>query len=212
MKKTKGQPTDKKGVNEDDEQSTGWVETLVSSLLGPEFDGSNVVVFIDKAFTSLRLVRKLFGRGIHTVGMMRAVRPKKMAKGKSWADYWPFRKYEREDEGAHARGWQRHAYTPMPDTRWTQYQGGSGGGWVQASVWRDRRFVTFLSTTFFSETGCALGPLPAAPRLSLPPARAHARLAPPSLAGTEVLRWTQSAGKRLQRTFGAGIRVLRGAS
>ena len=166
--KTKGQPTDKKAVDEDDSKTTGWVTSMIDSLIDSKFDGTGATAFFDKAFTSLRLARRLWARGIYMVGMMRALRPKKQKS--DWTKYWPFRTYEREDEGAHPPGFERRAYTPLEPPSEPQGQDFDSGGALCATVWRDRRFVTFVGTTYLD------------------------------LAREQVLCWTKSVGKRILRT------------
>ena len=97
------------------------------------------------------------------MGMVRAKRPKK-AKSGDWSDYWPFRAYGRDNKYVHTRGFVRQAYIEMEATEHEP-----DGGWIEATLWRDNRYVTMLATTFFSAVL------------------------------TTVERWTRSVGARIPR-------------
>ena len=138
--KTSGQPTDRAAVDEDSSKDLGFVLDMLNSIITEEFDNTWATGFFDKAFESVKLARMLFKRGINSDGMIRAKRPKKTPRGA--AEYWPFREYEKADEGRYEKGWMRCAYTPLIGPS------GEEEGHLQAHIWRDNRFVTLLSTTF----------------------------------------------------------------
>jgi len=113
-------------------------------LIGKAFDGIFCTVYTDKAFTTIKLARALASRGIGLVGMVRAARPKSMPRGAQ--HYWPFRAYaisERDSLGA--RGLARRAYCELPKAHGRIWQ-------LAAETWLDSRFVTLLSTAWFSAT------------------------------------------------------------
>jgi len=78
------------------------------------------------------------------VTVLEATRPKKGATGKSW----PFQAYEQHDKQFLRRGWRRTSSRPI--------KGGADGkttiGELRATVWRDNKFVTLLSTAFHCTT------------------------------------------------------------
>ena len=129
-------PSDQARLNEDS-VALGAVIQILLFLITPIFNDTSCCFFLDKAFTSFKLIRLLAKRGIHVVGMMRASRPKK-AKGGKWEDYWPFRTYTKPEERGYARGCVRSACTALPGTEWM----------VQAVLWLDNRWVTMAATTF----------------------------------------------------------------
>jgi len=91
----------------------------------------------DKAFTSIRLFRALFQRGIRGLGMVKAKKPKAMPRGAS--QYWPLPNLSKDEVEDLEPGWLRRAYTPV------------GDGFICAEAWRDNRLVTMLSTAYSSE-------------------------------------------------------------
>ena len=90
-------------------------------------------MFCDAAFTSINLFRKLFKRGIYAVGPINAKKPEKGADGNSW----PHQQFKTGDTEYLARGWDRTAFSRI-----------DGGGWIQATVWRDNKFVKLLNTVY----------------------------------------------------------------
>ena len=73
------------------------LDLCLNKLITADFDGTNCVGFYDKAFGSTRLLQETAARGIGGVAMTRGGRPKAPASGKTWADYFPFRKYIKEE-------------------------------------------------------------------------------------------------------------------
>ena len=108
--------------------------TLIHDILVTSgFDNIGCVMFCDAAFTSISLFRKLFKRGIYAVGPINAKKPDKGADGNSW----PHQQFKSGDTEYLARGWDRTAFSPI-----------DGGGWIQATVWRDNKFVKLLNTVY----------------------------------------------------------------
>ena len=106
-------------------------------LIGPEFNDTNAVGVFDKAFTSIRLFRALYARGIRAIGMIKAKKPKSTPRGAS--HYWPLPNLAKDEVEDLEPGWLRRAYTPV------------GDGWICAEAWRDNRLVTMISTAYSSE-------------------------------------------------------------
>ena len=78
----RGQPTDSGDLDEDDPLQTGFIVSLVLSLLAGKFVGTLACVYLDKAFTSNKLARALDEQGVSMVGMHRTSgRPKAMPRG-----------------------------------------------------------------------------------------------------------------------------------
>jgi len=100
------------------------------------WDFSNITLFCDAAFTSIRLFRDLFNkRGINAVGPINASKPAKGGGPTSW----PFQKFKSSDTKFLPRGWDRLAFTQL-----------QRGGWLQALTWRDNKFVKLLASVFIS--------------------------------------------------------------
>ena len=110
--------------------------TLIHDLLlTQQFDNVGCVLFCDAAFTSIRLFRALHKRGIYAVGPMNAKKPDK-AKG-GGANSWPHQTFKKGDTEYLHRGWDRTAFSKL-----------SSGGHIQATVWRDNKFVKLLNTVY----------------------------------------------------------------
>ena len=176
-----GQPTDQEPIEEDNEQHTGYVLPLCLRLIGKAFDGTFCTVYTDKAFTTIKLARALASRGIGLVGMVRAARPKSMPRGAQ--HYWPFRAYatsERDSLGA--RGLARRAYCELPKAHGRSWQ-------LAAETWLDSRFVTLLSTAWFSATAMTVKRWTAAvqAKVELPCSRQLLRYCKAALALTLAL-------------------------
>ena len=103
------------------------------TLVTPIFNGVGCIMFCDAAFTSIRLFRSLHRRGIYAVGPMNAVKPEVGADGNNW----PHQSFKKGDTEYLARGWDRTAYSKL-----------ESGGWIQATVWRDNKFVKLLNTVY----------------------------------------------------------------
>lgn len=106
--------------------------TLINDmLLTPIFDNAGCIVFCDAAFTSLKLFRQLHTRGIYAVGPMNAKKPEKGGGKNSW----PHQNFKTGDVEYLGRGWDRTAFSEL-----------DGGGYIQATVWCDNKFVKLLNT------------------------------------------------------------------
>ena len=114
-----------------------FYKLVYSTLLAnAAWDHSGHVVYMDAAFTSCRLFRDLWQhRGIGAVGPVNAQKPKEGGGKNSWSH----QKYEDKHCKYLPRGWDRCAFSPI-----------DGGGWLQAIVWRDNKFVKLLSTVFLT--------------------------------------------------------------
>ena len=64
---------------------------------------------------------------------MNAVKPEKGGGPNSW----PHQTFKTGDTEYLARGWDRTAFSKIED-----------GGWIQATVWRDNKFVKLLNTVY----------------------------------------------------------------
>ena len=107
---------------------------LINDVLMLEiFDNRGCVLFCDAAFTSVKLFRQLAKRGIGAVGPINASKPEKGGNQNSW----PHQKFKKTDTEYLSRGWDRTAYTQL-----------DSGGWMQATVWRDNKFVQLLNTCY----------------------------------------------------------------
>ena len=102
-------------------------------LMGPIFNHRGCILFCDAAFTTIRLFRHLDKRGIGAVGPMNATKPEKGGNKNSW----PHQKFKSTDTEYLGRGWDHTAYSKL-----------DGGGWIQATVWRDNKFVKLLNTSY----------------------------------------------------------------
>lgn len=79
-------------------------------------------------------------RGIKAVGPVNARKPKSGGHSNSWS----LQNLEYKHTAYLPRGWYRTAYSPI-----------DGGGWLQALVWRDSKFVKMLSTVhIYDKTPC----------------------------------------------------------
>ena len=136
----KGQPTDKDALNEDSEEDMAYVIGLMERLITKDFDGTGATAYTDKAFTSIKLARLLAKRRLALVGMLRTLgRPKLRPRGNE--HYWPFRHYSKAEMDAYIRGYRREAHVRI---------GRGDVKWLNAQLWRDARFVTLITTAFFS--------------------------------------------------------------
>lgn len=117
---------------------SGWsVHDLVTKdLLTDTFDCRGYVVVMDSYFTSIKTFEELDARGIGAIGPSSAVRPE--AENKRTGNSWPLQTYTKGVLDRLERGWRRVASRTMPKT----------GRTMRATVWRDRKFVTLLSTCF----------------------------------------------------------------
>ena len=104
-------------------------------LLTYQFDNAGCILFCDATFTSIRLFRALHKRGIFAVGPVNAKKPDK-AKG-GGANSWSHQTFKKGDTEYLHRGWDRTAFSKM-----------SSGGHIQATVWRDNKFVKLLNTVY----------------------------------------------------------------
>lgn len=108
--------------------------TLINNLLLTYiFNNAGCIVFCDAAFTSLRLFRQLYSRGIYAVGPINAKKPEKGGGKNSW----PHQNFKKGDVEYLARGWDRTAFSKL-----------DGGDYIQATVWRDNKFVKLLNTVY----------------------------------------------------------------
>ena len=136
----RGQPTDTTALNEDNPEEMKYMMGLMDRLISPELNDTGMAVYTDKAFTSMKLARLLAKRRIAIVGMLRtAGRPKNRPNGDG--HYWPFRHYSKAELDAHTKGYQREAHVALEagDIKW-----------LKAELWRDAKWVTLISTSFFS--------------------------------------------------------------
>jgi hypothetical protein len=106
---------------------------IYNILVTPEFNNIGCVMFCDAAFTSIKLFRALYKRGIYAVGPINAKKPDKGAGANSW----PHQQFKSSDTEYLARGWDKTAFSRI-----------DGGGWIQATVWRDNKFVKLLNTVY----------------------------------------------------------------
>ena len=109
--------------------------TLINDILLGDtiFDNVGCIVFCDAAFTSIKLFSQLCSRGIFAVGPMNAKKPDKGGNSNSW----PHQDFKNGDTEYLARGWDRTVFAELPC-----------GGWIQATVWRDNKFVKLLNTVY----------------------------------------------------------------
>ena len=144
-----GQPTDTTPLDEDDEESYGYILHLLlnedDGLITSDFNDTGCCWYLDKAFTSFRLARALAKRRNAIVGMLRtAGRPKNTPRGAT--EYWPFRGMSKADLDEYVRGFRREAYTKVC----TDAIEKGDIEWIRAELWRDSKWVTLLATTFHS--------------------------------------------------------------
>eukprot|EP00942_MAST-04A_sp_MAST-4A-sp1_P007842 g7842.t1 len=137
MAKTHGQPTDQRAVNEDETSGEhGFMRILIETLFTEEdFWHTQIMTWMDKAFTSNANCRWFDDHGMGNAGPCRAFRPKNMKKTPEY--YWAFgedfsKKGGREQR--YEKGWYRIAYTKLPS-----------GNYLSNIAWLDNRFVTFVS-------------------------------------------------------------------
>ena len=83
-------------------------------LISPVFDRCGYILFCDAAFTSIRLFRQLYSRGIFGVGQNNASKPEKGGNDNSW----PHQSFKKGDTEYLARG------TGQRTRRWRE-----GGGY-----------------------------------------------------------------------------------
>jgi hypothetical protein len=135
-----GQPTDTAPLNEDNPEEMKYMLGLMDRLITNDFDDTGACVYTDKAFTSIKLARLLAKRRLAIVGMLRTLgRPKVRPRGN--AEYWPFRHYSKAEMDLYIRGFRREAHTAVE----------SGDiKWLNAQLWKDAKWVTLITTTFFS--------------------------------------------------------------
>ena len=142
-----GQPTDTSPLNEENDEELGYIIPLILFLTEPLI-GTGATVFLDKAFTSIKLLRLLSERGIAAVGMTRSTRPRDDPKKPPKLPpehQFPFRKNAKAEADELERWrYMRSAYTPLPDAHGRKW-------WLNAQVWLDKSFVTLLNTGWFSE-------------------------------------------------------------
>ena len=67
---------------------------------------------------------------------MNASKPDKGGDGNSW----PHQTFKKGDAEYLARGWDRVAYSKLEN-----------GGWIQATIWRDNKFVKLLNTVYITD-------------------------------------------------------------
>ena len=137
----KGQPTDTGELNEESEEELGYIMQLIVNLTDG-LEGTGTTIFLDKAFSSVRLARLLSLKGIAMVGMTRGARPKTMKLGPE--NYFAYRKRAKADADNLQRwNFRRVAYTPLPEAHERDW-------WLSSEVWLDKSFVTLLNTGWFS--------------------------------------------------------------
>lgn len=144
-----GQPTDMTPLDEDDDESYGYILQLLldeqHGLITPDFDDTGCCWYLDKAFTSFRLARALAKRRNAIVGMLRtAGRPKSRPRGTT--EYWPFRGMSKAELDEYVRGFRREAYTKACNSALAT----GDVEWIRAELWRDSKWVTLLATTYHS--------------------------------------------------------------
>ena len=201
-----GQPTDMTPLDEDDDESYGYILQLLldeqHGLITPDFDDTGCCWYLDKAFTSFRLARALAKRRNAIVGMLRtAGRPKNRPRGTT--EYWPFRGMSKAELDEYVRGFRREAYTKACNSALAT----GDVEWIRAELWRDSKWVTLLATTYHSASDAEVSSEPVTPlphsalvRLATPLllSQPHTeRAAPcPTLRGRPRARWTD--GQRRQ--------------
>ena len=91
---------------------------IYDTLLGDAmFDNTNLVVFFDAAFTSVKLAKDLYNnRGIFCVGPINANKPSNNAGPGSW----PHQKYTFKDTQYLPRGWDRIYFQKLMRSGWLQ--------------------------------------------------------------------------------------------
>lgn len=135
-----GQPTDTTPLNEDNSEEMKYMLGLMNRLITDDFDDTGACVYTDKAFTSIKLARLLAKRRLAIVGMLRTVgRPKVRPRGN--AEYWPFRHYSKAEMDLYMRGFRREAHVAVES---------NDIKWLNAQLWKDAKWVTLITTTFFS--------------------------------------------------------------
>lgn len=125
-------------AQDDPLRGPNYMYRLIYDVLLAEaiWDNNNVTMFCDAAFTSIPLFRDLYEkRGIHAVGPINASKPKKNGGANSW----PHQTFKKTDTQFLSRGWDKVAFSKMKN-----------GGVMQATVWRDNKFVQLLSTNYVS--------------------------------------------------------------
>ena len=109
----KGQPTDVGELNEENDEELGYIMQLIVNLVGG-LEGTGITIYLDKAFSSVKLARRLASMGIAMVGMTRGTRPKTMKL--SPEHYFAFSKTAKaEADNLERWHFRRIAYTPLPD-------------------------------------------------------------------------------------------------
>ena len=136
-----GQPTDTTPLNEDNPEEMKYMLGLMDRLITKDLDGTGATVYTDKAFTSFKLARLLAKRRLAIVGMLRTMgRPKLRPMGNE--HYWPFRHYSKAEMDTYMRGYRREAHVAVA----------SGDvKWINAQLWKDAKWVTLITTSFFSK-------------------------------------------------------------
>jgi len=116
----------------------GWtVHNLVcGTLLPADFDNNDHVLVVDNYFVGVKLFVDLAKRAIYAVGTSKLVRPANVTDGS-----WPFQTYAKTLMERVDRGWRRIARYVIPGMETDDHT-------IQASVWRDNKFVQMLSICF----------------------------------------------------------------
>ena len=71
-----GEPLMEEGENEENEEELGYIIQLIINLVG-DLEGTGITIFLDKAFSSIRLARllaSLGGAGVWVRGACRGLR------------------------------------------------------------------------------------------------------------------------------------------
>lgn len=136
-----GQPTDATPLDEDHGDEIGYILPLLNRLITPAFDGTGTCFYTDKAFTSIKLARSLAKRRLAIIGMLRTLgRPKHRPRGDE--NYWAFRGYTKAELDQYIKGYRLEAFTRLAE---------GDVAWLKAELWRDAKWVTALSTSFYSK-------------------------------------------------------------
>ena len=114
--KTRSQPTENKELDEDTSLEVGAVQHIFDFVfVDKEFKDTNIVVYVDKTFSSIRLCNWAEGLDVLIVAMTKGGRPKVMKLPA--INYWPFRRTTNLDEALQEKMWLHTAYTQLPSRR-----------------------------------------------------------------------------------------------
>lgn len=116
-------------------------DLICNKLIGPAFDFTGRIAFMDAYFTTSTILAALLARGIYAVGPTKLKQPQKKSSRKWWS--WPFQEYKKNhiryiNEG---KGWCRVAVQKI------------GVNLLMSVVWLDNKFLSINSTCFIEAPG-----------------------------------------------------------